>query len=321
MNTVTIPCERQRLARGFTLVELLVVIAIIGILVGLLLPAVQAAREAARRMQCSNNLKQIGLALHNYHDTYQCFPAGFNYRGSAYNYQPEWGWGVAILPFVEQQPMYDALQSTTRTLNQVLNAAATNPSPERTLVQTTLDFYRCPSDTGPDIADSEMPNFGTFTNPRVALSNYVGNAGWQDQPAGADKVRGMFFGNSFLKFAHVLDGSSNTIFVSERDYKRTHAASWLGVGNNNLGSSNHATLKTLFRGYFNINYDYATLNSGNTGKGWGSLHPGGLQVLMVDASTHFLSETVERESSVAGQIGVLNAMLWRDDGQPFKSPF
>src|SRR5688572_21241712 len=99
----------HRRPRGFTLVELLVVIAIIGILVALLLPAVQAAREAARRMSCGNNLKQISLGLHNYHDTYKAFPAGwFDFGGAANNFE-SWGWSAMLLPFVEQQPLHDQM--------------------------------------------------------------------------------------------------------------------------------------------------------------------------------------------------------------------
>jgi type II secretory pathway pseudopilin PulG len=94
-------------------VELLVVIAIIGILVALLLPAVQAAREAARRMSCTNNLKQIGISLHNYHDTYKTFPPASAHYGNGHNSEESWGWHVYILPFVEQQPLFDELTGLT----------------------------------------------------------------------------------------------------------------------------------------------------------------------------------------------------------------
>ena len=151
---------RHRFA--FTLVELLVVIAIIGILVALLLPAVQAAREAARRMQCSNNLKQFGLALHNYHDTYKVFPpAGVSYGVDAINpncgsgrYCLEWdagerspsiGWQVRVLPFIEQQPLWDRVSSEGDRLHTAYFNVAVDGKPAR-LKQ--VPYARCPSDAG-----------------------------------------------------------------------------------------------------------------------------------------------------------------------------
>src|SRR5205823_7988334 len=135
---------RRRAGRGFTLVELLVVIAIIGVLVALLLPAVQAAREAARRMKCQNNLKQFGLALHNYHDAYGRMPASY-YRawptsvGTTFG-TPGWGWGTMILPRLEQQALFDTLNVSTLQLN----ASPLTKLP----AQTPLPMFRCPSDTG-----------------------------------------------------------------------------------------------------------------------------------------------------------------------------
>jgi prepilin-type N-terminal cleavage/methylation domain-containing protein len=127
--------------RGFTLVELLVVIAIIGILVGLLLPAVQAAREAARRMQCSNNLKQLALSAHNYESSHRVFPTGYiRTSGGA-----GWGWGALMLPFMEQTALSSQLQVTRANLDTVL---ASPPSNMRALMQTPLPTFLCPSDTG-----------------------------------------------------------------------------------------------------------------------------------------------------------------------------
>ena len=135
----------HRKLRGFTLIELLVVIAIIAILIALLLPAVQQAREAARRSTCRNNLKQIGLAMHNYADIHKCFPSGC--MSTTGNANPPggpqmWGWGVMILPQVDQAPLFERLLVNKQTFYQLLNNTAL-----RSLIQQELPVYRCPSDT------------------------------------------------------------------------------------------------------------------------------------------------------------------------------
>ncbi|MBI2477587.1 MAG: DUF1559 domain-containing protein [Planctomycetia bacterium] len=199
---------------GFTLVELLVVIAIIGILVALLLPAVQAAREAARRMQCSNNMKQIGLALHNYHDTYKSFPARGVFGGqSATN---PWSpyhhtWMTAILPFIEQQPLYD---STNKVAPVYVNGAY------QPIASTLIPSFMCPS-------DATAPNDVSQTSDRLAWTNYAGPTAWdwwlrRDRNIGAPWVSvpntrsdGIFMADNFTKMAHITDGTSNTIMSCE----------------------------------------------------------------------------------------------------------
>ncbi len=142
---------------GFTLIELLVVIAIIAILIALLLPAVQQAREAARRTQCKNNLKQLGLALHNYHDVMKQFPPGFVDQLSsaatasgaavaATTQDGNWGWGSYTLPYIDQAPLYNLLNVGNRTL---LQAANDTTNGGRRGLQTPLEAFRCPSDTAP----------------------------------------------------------------------------------------------------------------------------------------------------------------------------
>src|SRR3954454_4417085 len=200
---------------AFTLVELLVVIAIIGVLVALLLPAVQAAREAARRMKCQNNLKQIGLALHNYHDSFGRFPAAY-YRawptsvGSTFG-TPGWGWGTMILPRLEQQGLYDALNVNT---TQATGAATMKP-----LAQTPLQMFRCPSDTGKPL---------NLNRASYATSNYIAVFGALydqasiGQPVVAGSVpsagTGMFSANSGVRMAEVSDGLSNTVMIGEMCY-------------------------------------------------------------------------------------------------------
>jgi prepilin-type N-terminal cleavage/methylation domain-containing protein len=222
--------------RGFTLIELLVVIAIIAILIALLLPAVQQAREAARRTQCKNNLHQIGLALHNYHDSYNKFPPGIIVG----NLQ---SWSVHILSQLEQAPLFndvnfDLLANNTATV-------APGQQVNSNLGATILPLYRCPSDSGDPSTEaprqtnnnmavncSAMPSndqccLKSPTGPwDRATSNYIAN--WGPGEAGNTKPSdatgasgtldggGLFYANSSLSFRDMLDGSSNTFAVGER---------------------------------------------------------------------------------------------------------
>ena len=152
---------------GFTLIELLVVIAIIAILVALLLPAVQQAREAARRSSCKNNLKQLGLALHNYHDTHGVFPAGYYAGdhpsvadGEGDGRDARYGWGSMILPFLEQAPLYDKMQVGDRLLSQNVNDPTVLAD-----MQTPISAFRCPSDVAPGTNPiKQLPNGTACTN-------------------------------------------------------------------------------------------------------------------------------------------------------------
>ena len=177
--------RRKFVGRGFTLVELLVVIAIIGILVALLLPAIQAAREAARRTQCNNNLKNIGLGLQNYHDTYKTFPMGAMHTGyrtvTTAQYGPSWQYGV--LPFMEQRNIYDKIANTIRaggsvTLSAQMNVFSANtmnrlivPANSRPLDKLVPDYMRCPSSPIPVMTDQTGS---------ICLSTYTGIMGGVD---------------------------------------------------------------------------------------------------------------------------------------------
>ncbi|MEZ6154028.1 MAG: DUF1559 domain-containing protein, partial [Pirellulaceae bacterium] len=232
---------RSRSRIGFTLVELLVVIAIIGILVGLLLPAVQAAREAARRMQCTNNLKQIGLALHNYHDTHHKFPYA-SYLDKTFintdlthpSLNSQWAWSAMILPFIEQGNMYNQLNVGTNTFE----AAANNPV-GLALLQTPLPAFICPSDAEAGVNRNrpfEMKAGGGLCNGmslpatvEFAKSNYPGCNGNDDSD-------GIFNsgGNRDIGIKDITDGTSNTIMVGERPsnrYKNQTVAEgpWAGI--------------------------------------------------------------------------------------------
>jgi prepilin-type processing-associated H-X9-DG protein len=220
----------------------LVVIAIVAILIGLLLPAVQKVREAAARAKCKNNLKQIGLALHNYHGTLGRFPSGYLATnpgpGLADDRGPGWGWGTLILPYLEQDPLYRQIQ-LAKDITDPTNAIA------RT---TSLSIFLCPSDPGDLLfkidrdGDSEpYTNYladGTGQPVQVAHANYVGMFGnpevtpdpgflSMDPDRGAAR-RGMLYRNSAVRVTDVSDGTSNTVFVGERSTNLTYAT-WVGA--------------------------------------------------------------------------------------------
>ena len=314
---------RSRRWRAFTLVELLVVIAIIGILIALLLPAVQAAREAARRSQCTNNLKQLGLSLHNYHDTYKGFPCGFIVSQPIPN-QSEFGWGSLVLPFHEQQALADAMGVTRSNLTTVL---ATNLS----LAQTVLPAYRCPSDVAEDL-NNRLNDAGdqSFAQP-LGTSNYVGSGGWYDQqaanPLTAD-ARGIYGANRSFKMRDVTDGTSNTFAISERDGKNCLAGVWPGLdlhdgaGNMVIGNTNSITAIS-----FAVSAPINAPTQIDCDRGASSLHPGGANFLFTDGSVHFISETINYShgginpgdtitSGALQLMGTYQLLGLRNDGRP-----
>jgi prepilin-type N-terminal cleavage/methylation domain-containing protein/prepilin-type processing-associated H-X9-DG protein len=277
--------------RGFTLVELLVVIAIIGILIALLLPAVQAAREAARRTQCNNNLKQIGLGMHNYHDINKTFPPSYmDFGATGHGFriaEPRWGWGTFILPFVEQQPLYDTLAPNrfpTPSANNLTAGARAEAA------MTKLEMYLCPSDEDQFNGTNNhfrVPVVGGSTV-QMGKSNYViseGIAGYNRH------TRNGMAGDGHTSHAirDMLDGTSNTMAVGERSYTEQIAATWVG--------RDRTTSSVGFRVVKPINYkcrDIGDCWSGTCGRyALGSEHPGGVNVLFCDGAVHFLSETIE----------------------------
>ncbi|QDV54447.1 DUF1559 domain-containing protein [Rosistilla oblonga] len=311
--------------KGFTLVELLVVIAIIGILVGLLLPAVQQAREAARRIQCTNQTKQIGLALHNYHDTHRSFPPGgivaekvtkgvgdtWCNAGSSTQGAP---WTVLILPFMEEGARYDQYDFDLP-LSASYTSQVPSSSPNRPLWYEQNANYQCPSDpsSGGDV--NNLSYFGVQGGGDSTTVNCWGGN------SNVFFVNGILYANSSSKFRDVTDGTTNTFLVGETKYHLTEAGtvstfylSWassirLGTG----GTMPHPV--TLAGTYEPINSRIPTgsVPKGNTdsrtgySRLFGSFHPGGCNMLMADASVNFVSETMDL--NIYRQLGIRNDSL------------
>ncbi len=283
---------------GFTLVELLVVIAIIGVLVGLLLPAVQSAREAARRMQCSNNLKQIGLALHNYHDTHKSFPPLYISNFPAVSDRANWI--TMSLPFIEQGNLnsrYDADTSTGGGAgNQFLNAA-------------DVPTYRCPS--APQNPPSPYPGIAGFS---WALGNYVCNNGlgpYQSVAGSADIARvarkGVFMVNKKLGIAEMTDGTSNTSMVSEviANASTATVSDWRGNltypencmfhWNEPPNTRTPDRLRTplcISTPRAPCTGAFTAFNNRNIIVSARSLHTGGVQTVFGDGSVRFVAQTI-----------------------------
>jgi prepilin-type N-terminal cleavage/methylation domain-containing protein/prepilin-type processing-associated H-X9-DG protein len=316
--------------RAFTLVELLVVIAIIGILVALLLPAVQAAREAARRMQCGNNLKQIGLGLHNYADTYKRFPSGFIYVADN---QECWGWGALMLPFLEQAPLHSQIGVTTGSMYGQIISTAWQPVVDG--IQRPLSTFMCPSDTGTPARGQIHGDrhFGGGLGHNVhaytpGVSNYVGSTGHGPGRVRAEVNSGIFFGNSSIGFQDIIDGTSNTFAVGERDSKFCRSSAWVGVRRGQGGGS-RGVFVILAHARVKLNESVLPWDDDpeGCGQGWSSLHPGGAQFAFCDGSVSFISETIEFRHALGGwdnngdpNNGAYQRLISRADGLPVVIP-
>lgn len=272
--------------RGFTLVELLVVIAIIGILIALLLPAVQAAREAARRSQCSNNLKQIGLALHNYHDTFKIFPPGSladttSADGTGAHAMSGW---ILILPFMEAGAIHD-LWDFNYNYDHANNAAGR---------RTPVDGLFCPSRPRPEKASSTVA-YGDYawSNGTGHINTTVSNKYW----------RGMFALNSVCRFRDITDGTSNTIAAGEKRTAQQSLTSpqfrwgWHAV-RNMVYAMNKDVVPDAAYPFIDYNGNVVAGTSAAWNDQWanfGSEHAGGAQFVAADGGVHFVSETIDME--------------------------
>jgi prepilin-type N-terminal cleavage/methylation domain-containing protein/prepilin-type processing-associated H-X9-DG protein len=204
---------------GFTLIELLVVIAVIAVLIGLLVPAVQQVRASAARSQCQNNLKQIGIALQGYHDSYKVFPPGYTSGVSAGNDTgPGWGWASYILPQIEQQTTYSSI-----TFSQPIEASVNKAA--RT---TSIAVYLCPADGAQPtwtVQTHSLAGAVTGTICTIATGNYIGNFGISEPGVDGE---GIFFRNSNVAIKDVTDGTSNTMMAGERS-QHWAESTWVGA--------------------------------------------------------------------------------------------
>jgi hypothetical protein len=283
--------------------------SIIAILIALLLPAVQQAREAARRTQCRNNLKQLGIALHNYHDTFLVFPAG-EYRQSTIDLEGNWTWSAMLLPYVDQAPLYNQLNVG----NVWVSAAVTVPATLAAL-QTQLPAFRCPSDIAPKL-NSDNPREITVNGTVYALStsNYVAvNSSGNIRPtfnsaiSGANgpnsNANGAFYRNSRVGIRDITDGPSNTFLIGERCWTSPVAGSQSpsagivfavqdGRGNNNGGLA-----AALGGGFRKLNCLDAV---GECRRAFASEHEGGAHFLVGDGTVRFISENIDHVIDAVG---------------------
>ncbi|MCR9120367.1 MAG: DUF1559 domain-containing protein [bacterium] len=268
--------------RGFTLVELLVVIAIIGVLIALLLPAVQAAREAARRTQCVNNMKQLGLAVHNYHDVNRKFPVGT----AVLTDNTGWGFGAYILPFMEQNNLYAIISDRSSGVHHLWTdtGGAESGGAITTLVTTNVEGLLCPSQPGPLFREE-----GTTTaKVDMQIHSYAGCAGNAmngDLASNVTNSNGVFFINSKTAFRDITDGTGNTVMIGEgvSDANRQRHSLFSRDADLNGASGRFAELLAGTNSLINSTDKWS----------FGSWHPTGANLLLCDGSVHFVAETVD----------------------------
>ncbi len=279
---------------AFTLVELLVVMGIIGVLVALLLPAIQSARESARRMSCGSNMKQISLAIHNYHDTHRVFPCNANALDNLQG-RPSNGfsWISKTLPFLEQSNLHDQLDFR-RPLN---DGSPGNPATNWGVIQTPISVLLCPSDPTPpvrnDLASTwAFPSAMGVPAPMslggpAAVTTYMGSQGFDFD---SDPPQGPFerIASRSVGFRDVRDGTANVIMLMERS---PSWAPWCAWASSNGVWATTAYPINLAR---KISPSPDSTEVGGLKYGSLSLHPGGIHAAMVDGSIHFISENIEK---------------------------
>lgn len=290
---------KQRKRRGFTMVELLTVIGVIAVLLALMLPAIQQAQLDARQTYCRNNLKEIGLAFHNYHDAFGIFPFGWNNHHAMAGPAGRIGWEVSILPYLDEAPLYNAIYNDTKFGN-MLPASSD-------LYKKRLKVYRCPADPTPDF-NPLRGNYGT--------SNYSGNFGpdaplrwlpgtmsqwWPGQPPTRGRTNGVLWLNSNMRIRDITDGMSNTFLVGERSVT-SGAGIWVGVRGNEF-ENDQVT-------------DCSPGNEINSGfAAFSSRHSGGANFLFADGRVRFISERIDSRAGTGKAMGTYQKLSNRHDKQ------
>jgi prepilin-type N-terminal cleavage/methylation domain-containing protein/prepilin-type processing-associated H-X9-DG protein len=279
----------HRSRQAFTLIELLVTIAIIGILVALLLPAVQKIRSAADRVRCANNLKQMGLACQNYHDMFAAFPPGYvTYVGTTNTSvtSPGWGWSAFLLPYVEQENLFRAINFNLL-IEDPTNAVA---------VQTPVPVYICPADVGipPTIPVTDATDHVIC---QAAPSSYAATVG-NDYSDVADATgNGVFYRNSHIAIADVTDGTSSTTLLGDRAWNQALGI-WAGAINQGVIRPGRQNLWPYATGpapaLILVHNNWINIQTDTDGglDDFSSNHPGGANILFADGSVHFIADII-----------------------------
>lgn len=268
---------------AFTLIELLVVIAIIGILMALLVPAVQNVRNAAARTECANNLKQMGLALHNYHDVRHVLPPGYSanvpYADGASDTSPGWGWAAFILPFLEQEPLY----------RQIDFAQSIKSQPA---TQAVLRVYLCPADE-PSVGPFAVSDALLGTVCMAGPSSYAATVGSDASECTDMTGNGIFYRNSRTRLTDITDGTSNTVMVGDRAWADAKGI-WAGAISGAVlrpGARNPWQATTAPASCFPlVHNNWINIKTDADGglDDFSSYHPGGINLCLADGSVHLI---------------------------------